>query len=61
MRPMMRAAVALGVAIGGLSNAGAQSWPTRQVTLVVPYGPEQPATSLRGLSHRVWRKFSASR
>jgi tripartite-type tricarboxylate transporter receptor subunit TctC len=38
MRPMIRAAVALGVAIGGLSNAGAQSWPTRQVTLVVPYG-----------------------
>ena len=38
MRPMIRAAVALGVAIGGLSHAAAQSWPTRQVTLVVPYG-----------------------
>jgi tripartite-type tricarboxylate transporter receptor subunit TctC len=33
----MCAALALGAAIGGLSNAVAQSWPSRQVTLVVPY------------------------
>jgi tripartite-type tricarboxylate transporter receptor subunit TctC len=36
MRTLMRTAVALAAAIG-ISDAGAQSWPTRQVTLVVPY------------------------
>jgi tripartite-type tricarboxylate transporter receptor subunit TctC len=37
MRTLVCAALALGAAIGGLSNAVAQSWPSRQVTLVVPY------------------------
>jgi tripartite-type tricarboxylate transporter receptor subunit TctC len=36
MRTLLRTAVALAAAIG-ISDAGAQSWPTRQVTLVVPY------------------------
>jgi tripartite-type tricarboxylate transporter receptor subunit TctC len=33
----MRSVVALAAVIGGISNAVAQNWPTRQVTLVVPY------------------------
>jgi tripartite-type tricarboxylate transporter receptor subunit TctC len=33
----MRSVVALAAVIGGISNAAAQNWPTRQVTLVVPY------------------------
>jgi tripartite-type tricarboxylate transporter receptor subunit TctC len=37
MRTLVCAALALGAAVGGLSNAAAQSWPSRQVTLVVPY------------------------
>jgi tripartite-type tricarboxylate transporter receptor subunit TctC len=37
MRTSMRSVVALAVVIGGISNAVAQNWPTRQVTLVVPY------------------------
>jgi tripartite-type tricarboxylate transporter receptor subunit TctC len=37
MRTLMRSAVALVAVIGGISNAVAQNWPTRQVTLVVPY------------------------
>ena len=37
MRTSMRSVVALAAVIGGISNAVAQNWPTRQVTLVVPY------------------------
>jgi tripartite-type tricarboxylate transporter receptor subunit TctC len=37
MRTLVCAALALGPAIGGHSNAVTQSWPSRQVTLVVPY------------------------
>jgi tripartite-type tricarboxylate transporter receptor subunit TctC len=37
MQTLMRSAVALVAVIGGFSNAVAQNWPTRQVTLVVPY------------------------
>jgi tripartite-type tricarboxylate transporter receptor subunit TctC len=37
MRTLMRSAVALVAVIGGISDAVAQNWPTRQVTLVVPY------------------------
>jgi tripartite-type tricarboxylate transporter receptor subunit TctC len=37
MRTLVCAALALGATIGGLSDAAAQSWPSRQVTLVVPY------------------------
>jgi tripartite-type tricarboxylate transporter receptor subunit TctC len=38
MRTLKRAAVALvAAAIGCISNADAQSWPTQRVTLVVPY------------------------
>jgi tripartite-type tricarboxylate transporter receptor subunit TctC len=33
----MRSVGALAAVIGGISNAVAQNWPTRQVTLVVPY------------------------
>jgi tripartite-type tricarboxylate transporter receptor subunit TctC len=37
MRTSMRSVVALAAVIGGISNAVAQNWATRQVTLVVPY------------------------
>jgi tripartite-type tricarboxylate transporter receptor subunit TctC len=36
MKTSLRAAVILAM-IAGISNAGAQNWPARQVTLVVPY------------------------
>jgi len=37
MRTLTAAAVELAAAIGSISNADAQSWPTQRVTLVVPY------------------------
>jgi tripartite-type tricarboxylate transporter receptor subunit TctC len=37
MRTLTRATVGFGVAISGICDADAQTWPTRQVTLVVPY------------------------
>jgi tripartite-type tricarboxylate transporter receptor subunit TctC len=37
MRTSMRSVVALAAVIRGITNAVAQNWPTRQVTLVVPY------------------------
>jgi tripartite-type tricarboxylate transporter receptor subunit TctC len=37
MRTSMRSVFALAAVIGGISNAVAQNWPTRQVALVVPY------------------------
>jgi tripartite-type tricarboxylate transporter receptor subunit TctC len=38
MRTLVGAALAVGAAIAGACSASAQSWPSRQVTLVVPYG-----------------------